>query len=533
VVIAEQTWQRAAGSLIARSGIYIDNPTPVLIEAAIARGQGRLTAAGALEFDTGTHTGRSPRDKFIVRNRETADRVDWGETNQPIGPDGADRLIDDVLAYLDERELWVQHLVAGSDPALRLRVRLVTELPTHALFARTLFIEPAVAGDPVDDAWTPEFTILHAPLFQADPMRHETRSGTAIVIDFERNLVVIAGTRYAGEIKKSIFSVLQYVLPLKGVATMHCSANAGADGSVAIFFGLSGTGKTTLSADPNRSMIGDDEHGWTDDGIFNFEGGLYAKAVHLSREKEPEIFAAANRFGGLLENVTLDPVTREPDFSDESVTENTRAAFPIEHMPRTVPGSRATHPSTIVMLTADAFGVLPPVVRLTPEQAAYYFLSGYTAKVAGTERGVTEPEATFSTCFGSPFIPLDPIVYADLLVERIRAHRPSIWLVNTGWTGGAYGTGERISLPATRAIVEAITSGHLNDVPTRTDSIFGFEMPTSCPGVPDALLDPKSSWNDGAAFDEAARRLAKRFTENFAQYADRVDPAVLAAGPRG
>lgn len=533
MVIAVQSWQLAAGSLIARSGVSVDDSTPALVEAAIVRRQGRLTASGALEFDTGVHTGRSPRDKFIVRDQRTNTLVNWGETNQPIEPDVADRLIDDVLEYLDERELWVQHLVAGTDSEFRMRVRLVTELATHALFARTLFIEPDNAGDPVDDVWTPGFTILHAPLFEADPVRHGTRTSTAIVIDFERKLVVIAGTRYAGEIKKSIFSVLQYVLPLQGVATMHCSANAGRDGTVAIFFGLSGTGKTTLSADPNRAMIGDDEHGWTDHGVFNFEGGLYAKAIGLSQEKEPEIYAAANRFGALLENVTLDPITREPVYGDDSATENTRAAFPIEHMPRVVRGNRAGHPSTIVMLTADAFGVLPPVVRLTPEQAAYYFLSGYTAKVAGTERGVNEPQATFSTCFGAPFVPLDPIVYADLLVERIRTHDPSIWLVNTGWTGGAYGTGQRISLAATRTIVEAITSESLRHVEMRVDPIFGFSVPKTCPGVPDELLDPGSSWADGAAFDAAARSLARRFAENFAQYADRVSPDVLQAGPRG
>jgi phosphoenolpyruvate carboxykinase (ATP) len=533
VVIAIQSWQLSAGSLSARSGISIDDSTPALIEAAIIRQQGRLTVHGALEFDTGAHTGRSPRDKFIVRGSRTAEFVNWGETNQPLDPDLADRLTDDVLAYLDERELWIQHLVAGTDPAFRMRVRLVTELATHALFARTLFIEPDVAEDPVDDAWTPGFTILHAPLFETSPERHGTRSGTAIVIDFERRLVVIAGTRYAGEIKKSIFSVLQYVLPLQGIATMHCSANAGRDGRVAVFFGLSGTGKTTLSADPNRAMIGDDEHGWSDHGIFNFEGGLYAKAIGLSKEKEPEIYAAANRFGALLENVTLDPVTREPRYDDESVTENTRAAFPIEHMPRVVRGSRAEHPSTVVMLTADAFGVLPPVARLTPEQAAYYFLSGYTAKVAGTERGITEPQATFSTCFGAPFVPLDPVVYADLLLERVRTHEPSIWLVNTGWTGGAYGTGERISLQATRAIVDAISNDSLHRVEMRTDPIFGFAVPITCPGVADDLLDPKASWPVERAFDEAARQLARSFEANFAQYADRVSNDVLQAGPRG
>ncbi|MCC6705034.1 MAG: phosphoenolpyruvate carboxykinase (ATP) [Thermomicrobiales bacterium] len=531
--MAAQNWQLAAGSIVPRSGVSIDDGVPALVAAAIARGQGRFSADGALEFSTGAHTGRSPRDRFIVRDPETEVRVDWGAVNQPIERAAAGRLFDDILEYLDERELWVQHLVAGSDPAHRLRVRLVTELATHALFARTLFIEPERACDTVDETWTPGFTILHAPLMPADPERHGVRSSTAIVIDFERRLVLIAGTQYAGEIKKSIFSVLQYLLPLQGVATMHCSANAGADGDVALFFGLSGTGKTTLSADPNRLMIGDDEHGWTDDGVFNFEGGLYAKAIGLSAEKEPEIYAAANRFGAVLENVTLDPTTGAPDFDDESVTENTRAAFPIEFMPRVAEGGRGGHPRTIVMLTADAFGVLPPVVRLTPEQAAYYFLSGYTAKVAGTERGVTEPEATFSACFGAPFVPLSPIVYADLLMERIRRHQPSLWLVNTGWTGGEFGVGERIDLGATRAIVGAITNGSLREIEARVDPVFGFAVPVRCPGVPDGLLDPRSTWSDGAAFDATANRLARSFRENFAQYADQVAPEVLAAGPRG
>jgi phosphoenolpyruvate carboxykinase (ATP) len=532
VAIAVQSWQLTAGSLSPRSGISLDDQTPALVEAAIVRAQGQLTADGALVFSTGLHTGRSPRDRFIVRDETTERTVDWGTVNQAIDSGAAGQLIDDVLMYLDERELWVQHLVAGSDSAHRLRVRLVTELATHALFARTLFIEPDVAGDTVDDAWLPDFTILHAPLMSADPERHGTRSSTAIVIDFSRKLVVIVGTQYAGEIKKSIFSVLQYLLPLQGIATMHCSANAGEQGDVAVFFGLSGTGKTTLSADPQRAMIGDDEHGWTDHGVFNFEGGLYAKAIGLSRTGEPEIYAASNRFGAVLENVTLDPVSRRPQFDDESVTENTRAAFPIAHMPRTADGSLGAHPSTIVMLTADAFGVLPPVARLTPEQAAYYFLSGYTAKVAGTERGVTEPEATFSACFGAPFVPLEPTVYADLLLERIRKHGPSLWLVNTGWTGGAYGVGERISLAATRSIVSAITNGLLGAVDYRTDRVFGFDVPVSCPGVSADLLDPASRWQVQSEYDAAALSLARRFAKNFAQYAERVPAEILAAGPK-
>ncbi len=531
MVLAAQSWQQAAGSLAARPGIFIDDQTSALVEAAISRRQARLSVDGALAFDTGEHTGRSPGDRFIVNSGEAERRVDWGEVNQPIAPLSADRLHDDILEHLEERELWVQHLVAGSDPRYRLRVRLVSELASHALFARALFLDPDQALDPVTPEWEPGFTILHAPLFQADPARHGVRSNTAIVIDFDHRVVMIAGTRYAGEIKKSIFSVLQYLLPLRGVATMHCSANVGERGDVALFFGLSGTGKTTLSADPKRKMIGDDEHGWTNDGVFNFEGGLYAKAIDLSPEKEPEIHAAASRFGTVLENVPLDPLTRIPDYHDDSVTENTRAAFPIAHLPRVEPSGRGTHPSTIVLLTADAFGVMPPVARLTPEQAAYYFLSGYTAKVAGTERDVTEPEATFSACFGAPFVPLHPATYADLLLERIRRHEPAIWLVNTGWTGGRYGVGERISLAATRAIVDAITSGALEGVERRHDPAFGFEVPKSCPGIDATLLDPRLQWTDTAEFDSTVRRLTQRFRANFVQYIDHVDPMIAQSGP--
>jgi len=516
-----------------RPGVHVDLATPELVEAAVSRGQAQLSSAGSLAFMTGRHTGRSPKDRFIVRDPASADRVAWGAVNQPIERSGFERLLEEVLAHLDSRDVFVQNLFACSDPDYRLRVRLVSELASHAMFGRTLFMTPQEADEEVGDGWEPDFTILHAPGVQADPERHGTRSETAIVIDLERRLIVVTGSYYAGEIKKSIFSVLQYLLPQRGVATMHCSANAGPDGDVAIFFGLSGTGKTTLSADPNRAMIGDDEHGWSENGVFNFEGGLYAKVIGLSAEAEPDIFAATNRFGAILENVTLDETTRDPRFDDGSHTENTRSAFPISYMPRVVPGSRGGHPSTIVMLTADAFGVLPPVARLTPEQAAYYFLSGYTAKVAGTERGVTEPEATFSTCFGAPFLPLSPIVYADLLIDRIREYAPSIWLVNTGWTGGPYGTGHRISLKNTRAIVDAITSGRLNGVEMIQHPVFGIAVPTACPNVPSDLLDPRSTWRDGAAYDAQAAKLAASFRENFARFADEVSPEVLAAGPKG
>jgi phosphoenolpyruvate carboxykinase (ATP) len=533
MVMAALHWQSTASTMQARPGVYVDQSTPGLVEAAVSRGQARLSTSGALAFMTGKHTGRSPKDRFIVRDSASEDRVDWGAVNQPIERAGFERLLDEVMAHLDSRDVFVQNLFACADPEYRLRVRVVSELASHVLFARTLFIPPTVAGEVIHDGWEPDFTILHAPAVKADPERHGTRSETAIVIDLERQLIVVTGSYYAGEIKKSVFSVLQYLLPQQGVATMHCSANLGAKGDVAIFFGLSGTGKTTLSADPKRAMIGDDEHGWSDNGVFNFEGGLYAKVIGLSADAEPDIYAATNRFGAILENVTLDEATREPDFKDDSHTENTRSAFPIAHMPRVVPGSRSGHPSTIVMLTADAFGVLPPVARLTPEQAAYYFLSGYTAKVAGTERGVTEPEATFSTCFGAPFLPLNPITYADLLIDRIRKHEPSIWLVNTGWTGGRYGQGHRISLKHTRNIIDAITTGGFNGVEMAEHSVFGFAVPAACPDVPADLLDPRSTWADPTAYDASAARLAASFRENFTRFADDVSPEVLAAGPKG
>ncbi len=533
MVMAAVHWQSPASAMQTRAGIFVDFSTPELVEAAVSRGQARLSSSGSLAFMTGRHTGRSPKDRFIVRDPESEARVDWGAVNQPIERDGFERLLDDVLAYLESHDVFVQNLFACADPDYRLRVRVVSELASHAMFARTLFITPEEAGEDIDVGWEPDFTILHAPGVLADPERHGTRTETAIVIDLERRLIIITGSYYAGEIKKSIFSILQYLLPQRGVATMHCSANAGPGGDVAIFFGLSGTGKTTLSADPNRVMIGDDEHGWSENGVFNFEDGLYAKVIGLSAEAEPDIYAATNRFGAILENVTLDETTREPLFEDDSNTENTRSAFPISHMPRIVPGSRGGHPATIVMLTADAFGVLPPVARLTPEQAAYYFLSGYTAKVAGTERGITEPEATFSTCFGAPFLPLSPITYADLLIERIREHAPSIWLVNTGWTGGPYGTGHRISLRNTRAIVDAITTGVLNDVEMAEHPVFGFKVPVECPNVPSNVLDPRSTWDDPSAYDAQASKLAARFRENFTHFADKVSQEVLQSGPTG
>lgn len=525
-------WQGDRASLEGRSGARIDQPTAALVEDALARGQAQLVAGGPIAFGTAPHTGRSPKDKFTVADSALDGIVDWGEVNHALPREGFERLLARMVAHLDAQpELWVQDLHACADARYRLRVRLVTELASHAMFARTLFIAPG--ADEIGASWTPDFTILHAPSLHADPTTEGTRSETAIVVDLQRRIILIAGTRYAGEIKKSIFGILQYLLPQQGVATMHCSANMGDRGDVAIFFGLSGTGKTTLSADPNRAMIGDDEHGWSDHGVFNFEGGIYAKVIKLTPDSEPEIFRASNRFGAILENVTIDPVNRQPDFFDGSVTENTRSAFKVGEMPRVVESGMGGHPKHVLMLTADAFGVMPPVARLTPEQAMFYFLSGYTAKVAGTERGVTEPQETFSACFGAPFLTLHPARYAELIGAKIREHRPGVWLVNTGWTGGPYGVGHRMSLAHTRAIVTAIVEGQLDDVPTVTDPIFGLALPTSCPGVPSEVLDPRKTWSDTAAYDRTARHLAEDFRKNFGKFADQAAAEIAAAGPQG
>jgi phosphoenolpyruvate carboxykinase (ATP) len=498
-----------------------------LIKRAICRGEGVFTAAGALAVTTGEHTGRSPEDKFIVEERETRDDVWWGPVNQPFPEETFQRLHRHVLEHLATRETFTADLWAGADPDYRLNVRVVSESAWCTLFARNLFIEPDRADNSL-----PTFSVLHAPSLRLDPEEFETRSETAIVVHLSKGLVLITGTGYAGEIKKSIFGVLQFLLPKRGVATMHCSANAGSDGETAIFFGLSGTGKTTLSTDSTRTLIGDDEHGWSDQGIFNFEGGSYAKAIDLSAEAEPEIWAAAHQFGTILENVVLDPATRVVDFSDTSLTENTRAAFPLTAIEGASTTGMGAHPGHVIMLTADAFGVLPPVSRLTTEQAIYYYLSGYTSKLAGTEMGVDEPEATFSACFGEPFLPLHPTRYAELLSERIRQHGPSVWLVNTGWTGGPYGVGHRISIEHTRAIVRAIVSNTLVDEQTERDPVFNLAIPIACPGVPSSILRPRSSWDDVEAYDRRAARLAAAFARNFAQYQDAVAPEVASAGPR-
>ena len=503
-------------------------PQAALIEHALVRGEGMLTHLGALAFRTGKYTGRSPKDKFLVREPSCEEHVDWGPVNQPFDPERFDALHERVVRHLAGRETWAVDAFAGTDPVHRLPIRVVCERAYHALFSHQLFVNPSPEELLRHE---PGFTILAAPDFHAIPERDGTRSEVFILIHLGRGLVLIGGTLYAGEIKKAVFSVLNYLLPLKGVLPMHCSATIGDRGDVALFFGLSGTGKTTLSADPTRHLIGDDEHGWGEDGVFNFEGGCYAKCIRLNRYNEPEIYQAI-RFGTVLENVVLDPRTREPDFADASLTENTRAAYPIEFIPNYVAGGRGGHAQHIVFLTCDAFGVLPPLARLSPEQAMYQFLSGYTAKVAGTERGLgAAPEAVFSTCFGAPFMTLPPRRYADLLGEKMRRHRADAWLLNTGWIGGASGQGQRISLGHTRALVEAIMLGSLDGLPFTVDPVFGLEVPTSCPGVPAALLDPRAAWPDPAAYDAQAVALARRFHENFARF-PRAAPGIRAAGPR-
>jgi phosphoenolpyruvate carboxykinase (ATP) len=507
--------------------IYPNLTPPSLIEHALRRSEGVLTKQGAFAAITSPHTGRSAKDKFLVEEPGSSDRI-WWDKNARLDSAAFDRLLDDVRAYLDSRELFVQDLFAGADPAFRLPVRFITPNAWHALFVRNMFIR-AVPAELAQ--FRPGFTVLHAPDLQADPQRHGTRSGTFIVIHFGKKLVLIGGTRYAGEMKKSIFSALNYILPAQGVMPMHCSANVGPRGDTAIFFGLSGTGKTTLSADPSRQLIGDDEHGWSDRGVFNFEGGCYAKVIRLRPDTEPEIYAATQMFGTVLENVVLDPATREVNFDGDTITENTRACYPIDYIPNHLPSGAGGHPSNIVFLAADAFGVMPPIARLTAEQAMYHFLSGYTAKVAGTERGVTEPAATFSACFGAPFLPLHPGVYARMLGERISRHKAKVWLVNTGWTGGPYGTGTRMKLAHTRAMLRAALSGSLDKVKFTKDQVFGFEVPTSVPDVPSAVLSPRGTWADPAAYDAQARKLATMFRENFQQFRSEVPEAVTKAEP--
>ena len=514
---------------IRNPGTVFWNLSPAeLVEHAVRRAEGILVEGGPFNAVTAPHTGRSPNDRFVVREPSSEEHVWWGKVNQPISPEHYAALREDVLGHLEGQDLFVRDMWAGADPEYRLAVRVITPNAWHNLFAYNMFRRPE---EEELQELVPGFTILHAPEYEADPARHGTRTSTFILINFGAKEVLIGGTRYAGEIKKSVFGVLNYLLPRQGVLSMHCSANVGPEGDTALFFGLSGTGKTTLSADPERGLIGDDEHGWSDAGIFNFEGGCYAKAVKLSPEGEPEIYATTKMFGTVLENLVVDD-DRRVDFDDISITENTRISYPLPYIHNYVPEARGGHPRNIVFLTADAYGVLPPVSRLTAEQAMFYFLSGYTAKVAGTERGVKEPQPTFSACFGAAFLSLHPGVYADMLGKRIAEHGARVWLVNTGWTGGPYGVGSRMKLGYTRAMVRAALAGELDGVETVEAPFFGVRVPTSVPGVPSEVLLPRQTWSDPEAYDAQARQLAEAFCRNFEQFADRVPEAVRNAGPR-
>lgn len=508
--------------------VYWNLSTPELYEEIARRNEGILSDYGALIVDTGEHTGRAAKDKAIVREAASEDKVFWGDVNKDFPQTKFNALKDRMMAHAAGRDLFVQDTFVGADKTFRQPVRIITELAWHSLFARTMFINSSEQGGSPQ----PEFTVINFPSFQANPQRDGTRSPTFILMDFSQKLVLIGGTSYAGETKKSVFTLMNYLLPQRGVMSMHCSANVGAEGDVAIFFGLSGTGKTTLSADPERRLIGDDEHGWSDDGVFNFEGGCYAKVIKLSQEAEPDIYRTTKMFGTILENVVYDPVNRSINLDDGSKTENTRASYPLTSISNIVPEGHAGHPRNVIMLTADAFGVLPPVSRLTPEQAMYHFLSGYTAKVAGTERGIKEPEATFSTCFGAPFMVLHPGVYADLLGKKISQHMAACWLINTGWSGGPYGVGQRMKISYTRAMIRAILNGRLALIDTKSDPIFGLNIPESCPDVPSEVLQPRSTWTDREAYDKQAFDLARRFNENFKKYEAGVSEAVRAVAPK-
>jgi phosphoenolpyruvate carboxykinase (ATP) len=509
--------------------LYWHPTTSQLYTHALLRGEASLAEGGSLVVDTGIHTGRSPKDKFVVREPGSEDRIWWSEVNADISEESFERLREKVTAGLGKSDVYVIDALAGADPEHRIAVRVVTESPWHALFAKTLFIEPT--PDELAEMET-DALVLHAPSVEADPDEDGTRTETFVVLHPTRAEVLIGGTYYAGEIKKSIFTLLNDRLPLEDVLPMHCSANVGDDGQVAVFFGLSGTGKTTLSADPARHLIGDDEHGWSESGVFNFEGGCYAKVIRLSPDAEPEIYATTRSFGTVLENVVMDE-RGVLDLDDASKTENTRAAYKLEQIANALPAKRAGHPSSVIFLTADAFGILPPIARLTRDQALYWFLSGFTSKLAGTEIGVLEPQPTFSPCFGAPFLPQPPSVYARMLGERLERHGAAVWLVNTGWTGGPHGEGHRMPIQATRALLDAALTGQLAGVEYRTDPLFGFQVPTAVPGVPQtSLLNPRLTWSDPSAYDVKARQLARMFEENFERFDD-VDPRIAAAGPHG
>jgi len=515
----------ALETLLKTSQVHRNLRSGPLVEHAIRLGEGHLADNGAFAAYTGKYTGRSPKDRFTVKDAITADLVNWGEINQPFDPEKFDAIFERALEYLRGRELFIQDLYCGADPKYRMPIRVVNHLAWQNLFVRAMFIRPT---DEELKTHRPEFTVVGVPGFLADPQRDGTRSEAFIAVNFTRKLVLVVGSGYAGEMKKSIFSTMNFLLPQNNVFPMHCSANVGADGVTALFFGLSGTGKTTISADPERGLIGDDEHGWSPTGIFNFEGGCYAKTIKLSQENEPQIWKAI-RFGALLENVPLDPETRMPNYDDASLTENTRVAYPVQYIDNAVIPGVGGHPKNIIFLTADAFGVLPPISRLNTEQAMFHFLSGYTAKVAGTEAGLREPTPNFSTCFGAPFLPLRPKVYAEMLGRRMHEHNAQCWLVNTGWFGGPYGVGARMKLPYTRAMVRAAIEGKLNHVEFETDPAFGLTVPKSCPGVPPEFLRARDAWKDKAAYDKAAADLSARFVKNFEKFD--VPANVRAAAP--
>ena len=528
IAIVPDRDELAQHGISVRGDVYWHPTTAQLYEHALARGEARLAEGGPLVVDTGVHTGRSPKDKFIVREPGSEARIWWGDVNSELSEERFERLRHKVVLRLGEGDVYVVDAFAGADPAHRIAVRVVSESPWHALFAKTLFIDPT---DAELEEMEPQALILHAPSVPADPDEDGTRSETFICLHPSRLEVVIGGTYYAGEIKKSVFSLMNDRLPLEGILPMHCSANVDDAGRVAVFFGLSGTGKTTLSADPERHLIGDDEHGWADDGVFNFEGGCYAKVIRLSEEAEPQIYATTRAFGTVLENVVMDE-RGIVDLDDATKTENTRAAYKLERIANALPAKRAGLPSSVVFLTADAFGILPPIARLSRDQAMYWFLSGFTAKLAGTEIGVTEPQPTFSACFGAPFLPQPPSVYARMLGDKLDAHSDvSVWLVNTGWTGGPFGEGRRMPIAATRTLLDAALSGELDGVEYRVDPTFGLEVPVEVPGVDSALLDPRSTWADPVAYDAKAAELAAMFRANFTKFGD-VDARIAAAGPR-
>jgi len=502
---------------------------PELFQAAARRNEGEFADMGPFVAVTSPHTGRSPNDKFVVREPSSEKDVDWGKVNQPMSVEHYNALLADVRKHLDGvTELFVEDLYCGADPAYRLSVRYISPNAWHMAFVRNMFIRPELSDLPTFD---PNFTVLHAPEYEAEPARHGTKSSTFIVLNIADRTILIGGTRYAGELKKAMFTVMNYLLPKQDVFPMHCSANIGKEGDTALFFGLSGTGKTTLSADPHRGLIGDDEHGWSSDGIFNFEGGCYAKVINLSPESEPDIYRTTQMFGTVLENVVLDPATKKVRFADQSITENTRASYPLHYIRNYVEGGRGGHPRNVILLTADAFGVLPPIAKLSPQQAMYFFLSGYTAKVAGTERGVKEPQPTFSACFGAAFLVWPAVKYAKMLGHLLKEHQSNTWLINTGWTGGPYGKGKRIKLSYTRTIAKAALAGELDKVKTQKDPVFGLAVPTEIPGVPPEVLNPRTTWADPNAYDEQAKKLATMFRENFAKFGT-IDAAIRNAGPK-